>query len=187
MSGFEYEQPNVSVEAALQQCFTYEYGAGLLRGVIGEESQVRLAQRAPSTPELLQIRAPELADIFSSLAAAAKDALTYGAKETLDPSDSHISHTDNNVSKGISVLIPLTGPDAEFFASEAPFTAHKDTAPENRGPQIRAWQYGVGDVMLVRQEVDTPTGSLPQIHHVGLAIASRELMTVTLVTPTWEF
>lgn len=87
--------------------------------------------------------------------------------------DAHLDDKPNEI--GISFLIPLTYPRAYFGASDTEFNVYNDDDLQH------LWEYGPGDVMMLRQEVFLVNGkqyARPQTWHVGASMSSREIATI---------
>ncbi len=175
-------------------------GVAKISGLISPHSieatvdQVRCAADAESIPARNIIpRMTELLPIYnifkSSIHANAGAIMVFDPLSQVAKSenDSEYSHVDTNSRYGLSVLIPLTGAVAVFAAADKKFLLYKDTFTNQAGrlPQY-AGTYGVGDAMMIRQEIKMLDGTsvkLPQMQHAGAGSTRRDMVAMDIRTP----
>ncbi len=85
------------------------------------------------------------------------------------------AHTDSEGRIGISMLVPVLGPRAKFYYSSKPFMLPFDQF------EVGSLEYGVGDVLLLRQQIKVASSAGPllleQIYHAGQADGDRKIRT----------
>ena len=93
------------------------------------------------------------------------------------------SHTDSIGSRGLTLCVPFRARSVRFFASQGGFHADTDGAFDNTLP-VYDTEYGVGDVIMVRQAVRKYNGrevNLGQTHHAAISHMGRVFMAIDIV------
>lgn len=150
---------------------------------------LRITQRISSTKEnyssdVVKNLAPKL---FSGLLLPLKSVLranhvTFASIDLLSNDADHGStlHTDDVIKSGMSILVPISGPDAKFYHSKS----------KNKFPcdELDYVVYGVGKAIMLRQSLATATSSgvknvLPARFHGGWCTnGARKLLSIDFYT-----
>lgn len=171
--------------AAVLECL--DNNAVVISGALSPESVLAL-RRPPKVPSLLTHKnwAPELKGLFDLFAIEDIDQpglVRIGDIVEVTGFQGIIrSHTDDGVKFGISALVPTDGLDACFLADNSPFNKF--------GMASFADEYGMGDVLLLRQSIQSVEGEsckLAASSHVGLSLETRRLLTIDLEFPNIVF
>ncbi len=160
-----------------------EHGAVKFAELLGEQSIQRIQKRLPLNLELLIHSAPELEDAFGAFGLEAyNDNLLLIHDEELGASnlEEMEAHQDSRPA-GLAFLIPRFGPRALFASSNQKFNGLHLPAMTS--------EYGVGDLMVVRQKLEVLDGQEVDIDgawHLGSANADRSVITVDWVAPVLQ-
>ncbi len=153
-------------------------GAVKLPELVQPTELYRLQDSPPLYMKRLQLIAPVLGEFITRLTGGIPESITTLSLEPISAqrsSDLYGSlHIDSNITHGLSVLLPLTGPNADFcFADEPLKMRHALT-------QADQFSYGPGDAALIRQKIEYNDGEsykvVPQIYHAGIAFEPRDLL-----------
>ncbi len=156
--------------------------------VLSPESVWALRQGVPKVPSLLvhDNKAPELKgffDLFDDVDIDTPGLVRIGdVIEIPKYNGKAVPHIDRGVRSGLSILIPIDGEDACFSADDEYFAG--DVYPGY------VETYGLGDVMLLRQPIETVDGetvNLSASWHMGLSPAIRKVVTVDYEQPNLRF
>lgn len=152
-----------------------DQGAAKLNGVVGINVWDAFADGVPTNAELLAKAIPAAGQLLDLLGEAESGKVKVSS---IDVTKTPI-HIDSVARLGLSVLIPVAGGDGFFEANDAPWPI------EQRSPNYNT-RYGVGDIMMIRQEVYTFNGRrvfLPQTYHRGTSNYARHLLVVDTNNP----
>jgi hypothetical protein len=164
--------------AAIDTC-VLESGVAKIPNLLGEVSTRKLLKLLGSDDEATVAavhvidRIPELEDIYV-FHTVELPRTRVGMGRT--------SHVDSVAPEGISLLMPLSGGEAVFAASDQRFDLSKDTfdLTADSYPTLIS-TYRPGDAMLLRQEIDRwkdEAVCLQQIRHCGAADTDRILTSL---------
>lgn len=160
-----------------------EHGAVKFNNLLSEQSVERLQRRLPLDLELLIHSAPELEDAFGVFGLEPQnDNLLLIHDEELGAStlEEMVAHQDSRPA-GLAFLIPRFGPRALFAASNNAFNGLR--------LPVMTTEYGVGDLMVVRQKLEKLDGqevNLEGAWHLGSATEDRHVVTVDWVAPVLQ-
>lgn len=151
----------------------------------------KLSKRATPAREVLPI-IPELAPVHDLLRVRkGSEARLYAVfdplfQRALHKFDAAKSHQDTYTAVGISILVPVNGPEAVFAAGTQSFVLSRSMIErpwlESTLPQYIG-TYQPRDVMIIRQRIKWLNGhkvNLPQMHHVGAASGERNMLAMDL-------
>lgn len=188
--------PTEMIEA-VEACV--DIGVAKIAGLLGDQSieqlrgQIRFGGEVVAADDIID-HIPEL-HIVKSLLFSEENVLRgmrlYMSGYTIDAIDKSMgisSHTDSYPSsQGLSLLLPVDGNVAIFAAGNDKFDLSIDTFEDEMTtslPEMVA-EYGVGDGMLVRQQItrlNCLAVDLAGIYHCGAADTVRYIAALDIVT-----
>lgn len=168
--------------AAMRQCFD--------GGLIKIDARLR-GHELPSINEIadgainwwsLEEHYPRIATIGDAVIRCA-DGKARPIVESVKYETQQAVHVDSAISHGITLLLPLRGADATFYYGGSKFAHYEDADS--------SIVYGVGDVLVLRQAIETIDGRVPEVPmrrpwHVGVAEGTRDLLAIDLHAEHWR-
>lgn len=135
----------------------------------------------------LLVGAPELVPVFEIFGVTpekTRDSRIRLSRTGLPPVQCELPRStahqdDDEVAKGVTLIIPTSGPEAYFGVADEDFDIFKD---DDSGPD-HLWSYGRGDIMIVRQDIDIIDDKevgLDRAWHGGAGALSRCLSVVDI-------
>lgn len=174
-----------------------ENGAAKIAGAVSYDSLSGFLDSQTLDPDGIRQEIPELDAVWGFL--WQRDHGGYFGTQTMridikgcDEVDAVDVHADKSASTGITAIVPYVGDRALFAANNKPFLFRPDLDNPFDDADMPAYiaEYGIGDIMLVRQPLRRVNGqpvSLYHAWHAGLSRKRRDILCIDFLNDSLDY